>query len=119
MCAYRPLGHFLLRLADKLPLLKRISPKLHEAYDALLEMTRPMPLLIGWGLAFLAWGLECGSLYVIVHRLPRRASGVGRSGVLRTRRRRWRGALAMMPGGLGGTEAVYDYVAGACSASRP
>ena len=66
VCAYRPLGHFLLRLADKLPLVKRISPKLHEAYDALVEMTRPMPLLVGSLLAFLAWGLECCSLYVIL-----------------------------------------------------
>jgi uncharacterized protein (TIRG00374 family) len=111
VCAYRPLGHFLLRLTDKLRLLKRISPKLHAAYDALLEMTRPMPLIVGSGLAFLAWGLECGSLYVIVSGFP----GVHLAwdaAVFAYSAATLAGALAMMPGGLGGTEAVMIMLLG-------
>jgi glycosyltransferase 2 family protein len=103
LCAYPPLGRFALRLTARLPLLSRLSPKLGEAYEALLSMTRPAPLLIGSVLAFLAWGLECGSLYAIVH---------GFDGVVMS----WdgatfayaastlAGAIAMMPGGLGVTE---------------
>ncbi len=103
LCAYRPLGRFALRLTARVPLLRRFTPKLSEAYEALLEMTRPAPLLIGSALALLAWGLECGSLYAIVH---------GFDGVVMS----WdgatfayaastlAGAIAMMPGGLGVTE---------------
>lgn len=103
VCVYRPLGRFVLDLSARLPLVGKISPKLREAYDSLLEMTRPAPLLIGTLLAFAAWALECGSLYAIVH---------GFEGVVMS----WdaatfayaastlAGALAMLPGGLGGTE---------------
>jgi len=86
-----------------MPLIKRVSPKLQEAYDALLEMTRPLPLLVGSGLAFIAWGLECCSLYAIVHGFP----GVHLSwdaAVFAYSASTLAGALAMMPGGLGGTE---------------
>lgn len=103
VCAFRPLGRFVLDFTERLPLLRRISPKLREAYEALLEMTKPAPLLLGSLLAFVAWALECGSLYAIVH---------GFAGVIMS----WdaatfayaastlAGALAMLPGGLGGTE---------------
>jgi glycosyltransferase 2 family protein len=103
LCAYPPLGRFALRLMARLPLLRRFSPKLGEAYEALLEMTRPGPLFVGSALALAAWALECGSLYAIVH---------GFEGVVMS----WdgatfayaastlAGAIAMMPGGLGVTE---------------
>jgi uncharacterized protein (TIRG00374 family) len=103
LCAYPPLGRMALRLVERLPLLGRLGPRLAEAYEALLEMTRPAPLFVGSALAFVAWGLECGSLYAIVH---------GFEGVTMT----WdgatftyaastlAGAIAMMPGGLGVTE---------------
>jgi uncharacterized protein (TIRG00374 family) len=103
LCAYPPLGRFALRMAGRLPVIGRVTPKLAEAYEALLEMTRPAPLFVGSLLAFVAWGLECGSLYAIVH---------GFAGVVMS----WdgatftyaastlAGAIAMMPGGLGVTE---------------
>ncbi|HMI90441.1 MAG TPA: lysylphosphatidylglycerol synthase transmembrane domain-containing protein [Polyangiales bacterium] len=103
LCTYKPLGHFTLDLVVRIPWFRKLGHKLREAYDALLDMTRPVPLLVGTALAFLAWGLECGSLYAIVH---------GFEGV----RMSWdgavfaysvstiAGAVAMMPGGLGVTE---------------
>jgi glycosyltransferase 2 family protein len=103
LCAYPPLGRFALRLLAYLPLLRRVSPKLGEAYEALLEMTRPLPLLVGSGLAFLAWGLECGSLYAIVHGF----AGVTMSwdgATFTYAASTLAGAIAMMPGGLGVTE---------------
>jgi glycosyltransferase 2 family protein len=103
LCTYKPLGRFTLDLVERIPWFRKLGHKLREAYDALLDMTRPMPLLVGTALAFVAWGLECGSLYAIVH---------GFEGVHMT----WdaavfaysastiAGAVAMMPGGLGVTE---------------
>jgi uncharacterized protein (TIRG00374 family) len=103
VCAYRPLGLWLLALSERLPLIGRISPKLREAYDSLIEMTRPAPLFVGSSIAFLAWGLECCSLYVIVRGFP----GMHLSwdaAVFAYSASTMAGALAMMPGGLGVTE---------------
>jgi uncharacterized protein (TIRG00374 family) len=102
VCAYPPFGRHALRIAERLPLLRRVGPRLREAYESLLELTRPLPLLIGTAVAFVAWGLECGSLYAIIGgfdvTLPwdatvfaYAASTIG-------------GAVAMTPGGLGATE---------------
>ena len=103
VCAYPPLGRFALRCAERLPLLRRISPRLREAYESLLEMTRPAPLLIGTVIAVAAWGLECGSLYAIVHGFE----GVVMSwdaAVFAYAASTIGGAIAMTPGGLGATE---------------
>lgn len=103
VCAYRPLGHMLLRWADKAPLVARISPKLHDAYDALLELNQPAPLLLGSAMALIGWAMECGLLYVIVHgfagvHLDWDAATFAYSASTIA------GAIAMMPGGLGVTE---------------
>lgn len=103
VCSYRPLGELCLRLAEKLPLLGRIAPKLRVAYDSLLEMTRPTPMLLGTAVALLAWGLECGSLYVIVHGFEG-ASIAWDGATFAYASSTILGAVAMMPGGLGVTE---------------
>jgi len=103
VCAYRPLGRLLLGFTDRLPVIGRISHKLHEAYDALLDMTRPAPLLVGSLIAFVAWGLECCSLYAVVHGFP----GVPLrwdAAVFAYSVSTMAGAIAMMPGGLGVTD---------------
>lgn len=103
LCSYRPLGHFTLDLIERIAWFRKLGNKLREAYDALLDMTRPVPLLIGTALAFLAWGLECGSLYAIVHGFE----GVHMSWDAATfaySASTIAGAVAMMPGGLGVTE---------------
>jgi uncharacterized protein (TIRG00374 family) len=103
VCAYRPLGNVLLDVAAKLPLVGRFERKLREAYDALLEMTRPGPLLTGTAIAFVAWGMECGSLWVLLHGFEgitfdwHAATFAYSASTLA-------GAVAMMPGGLGVTE---------------
>jgi len=103
ICTYKPLGHLLLAVCDRLPMLARISPRLREAYDALLETTRPVPMAYGTALAFVAWGLECCSLFVIVHGF----AGIHMSwdsAVFAYSASTIAGAVAMMPGGLGVTE---------------
>lgn len=102
--AYRPLGETILRWGERIGPLAKIMHKLHEAYEALLTMLRPGPLLIGTLFAVVAWGLECGSLWVIVRGFPglvmdwdAATFAYAASTIV--------GALAMLPGGLGVTEA--------------
>jgi len=102
--AYRPLGEWVLNQGERIRPIARVVHKLHAAYESLLTMLRPGPLWIGTLLAVLAWGLECGSLYCIVHgfdglRLSWDAS------VFAYAASTIAGALAMLPGGLGVTEA--------------
>jgi len=103
VCAYRPLGHFALDFAERLPGLHRIGARLREAYDALLQLTRPAPLLLGSLIGFVAWALECGSLYVIVHGFAH-AEISWDAATFAYSASTLAGALAMMPGGLGVTE---------------
>ena len=103
VCAYRPLGEWLLRLSERMPVVSRLTPKLREAYDALIGMTRPAPLLIGTTMAFIAWAMECGSLYAIVHGF-RGASLSVEASTFSYAASTIAGAVAMMPGGLGVTE---------------
>lgn len=103
VAAYRPLGELALSVCAKLPVLKLFSDRLREAYDSLHHMTRPAPLALGTGIAVLAWGLECISMYVIVHGFQ----GVALEWDAATfayAASTLVGALAMLPGGLGGTE---------------
>ena len=102
--AWRPLGEVLLRIASRLPLLGRIEPRLREAYESLYALSRPAPLGIATGLATVSWGLECAALWLLLRALPggglewdASAFAYASSTIA--------GALAMMPGGLGITEA--------------
>jgi len=102
--AYRPLGEAILRLGERIGPIAKIAHKLREAYESLLSMLRPGPLLVGTALAVVAWGLECAALYVIVHGFE----GLTLSwdaAVFAYAASTIVGALAMLPGGLGVTEA--------------
>jgi uncharacterized protein (TIRG00374 family) len=104
VCAYRPLGEAILRLGERIGPIAKIAHKLREAYESLLTMLRPGPLLTGTAIAVMAWGLECAALYVIVHGFP----GLRLSwdaAVFAYAASTIVGALAMLPGGLGVTEA--------------
>lgn len=102
--AYRPLGEFCIGLLERIPAFSKLGHKLHEAYDSLLTMLRPGPLLVGTLIAFVAWGLECGSLYAIVAGFPNVHLGWEAS-TFAYSASTIAGALAMLPGGLGVTEA--------------
>ena len=104
MCAYRPLGEAALRFAERFSRLVNVVHKLREAHEALLSMLRPWPLLWGTSLAILAWGLECAALYTIVHGFPRVVMPWD-AAVFAYSASTIVGALAMLPGGLGVTEA--------------
>ncbi len=103
-CAFRPLGELFLSLAERIPVTTRIAPRLREAYDSLWAMTRPGPLLWSTAISTLAWGLECAALLVVLRGLGEQALG-WQAATFAYSASTIAGALAMMPGGLGVTEA--------------
>ena len=102
--AWRPLGERLLSLTEKLPLIHRLTPRLRVAYESLPAMTRPAPLLFATTLATVSWGLECVALKILLDALP--GGGLGwDASFFAYSASTIAGAVAMMPGGLGVTEA--------------
>lgn len=102
--AYRPLGEALFKYGERIGPIARIAHKLREAYESLQTMLRPAPLFVGTLLALCAWGLECSALLAIVDGFPglklswdAAAFAYSASTIV--------GALVMLPGGLGVTEA--------------
>lgn len=102
--AWRPFGELLLRIAEKLPLVKKIAPRLREAYASLRAMVKPAPMTLATALATVSWGLECVALWWLLQALP--GGGLGwEASLFAYSASTIAGAVAMMPGGLGVTEA--------------
>ncbi len=99
----RPLGEAILGIASRLPLLRRLAPKLREAYESTYLMARWDRLLGPVAISVVAWFCECMAFWMVLR-------GFGESRVdLFTATFIYAfstaaGALAMMPGGLGVTE---------------
>lgn len=102
--AWRPLGELGFAVAGRLPGVRRVVPKLREAYESLRAMIRPAPLAVATLLGVVAWGLEVLSLAVIVAGFPGVSLGWEET-TFAYSASTIAGALAMMPGGLGVTEA--------------
>ncbi len=103
VCAFRPLGELCLGLCARLPVLHKVTPRLREAYESLRALVGPGALAAATGMATFSWLLECVTLMVIA-----RGFGVSLDFVASTFAYSVPtivGALAMMPGGLGVTEA--------------
>lgn len=100
----RPLGDFVLSLAARLPGVKKVAPRLREAYDALSTIVRPVPLVLATLLATMSWGLECVALWLLVHGFAGASISI-EAASLAYSASTVAGAIAMLPGGLGITEA--------------
>lgn len=101
---YRPAGELVIAIARRTPVVRRFAPRLQEAYESLYTLSRPAPLLVGTLLSLLAWGLEVAALVVIVGAFPGAMIEWDAAAVVYSAST-LAGALAMMPGGLGVTEA--------------
>jgi len=104
LCAFRPLGELAFAIAERIPFLDRAIPKLREAYESMQVLVGPAPLALATLLAVASWSLECVCLWTIV----RGFEGVLLDGISATfaySAPTIAGALALMPGGLGVTEA--------------
>jgi len=105
LCLSRSLGLLFIEGLGRIPLLARFIPTLRTAYDALTALTRPRPLLWATLIALVSWFLECLSLLFIVLGFSQASISIlgslfAYSGPTLV------GALAMLPGGLGVTEAT-------------
>jgi uncharacterized protein (TIRG00374 family) len=88
----------------RLPWLRERRQKLLTAYSALTSILGAVPLAVALALACVAWGLQCLCVWVIAAAFPDvhltiAGSLVACCGPLLA------GALALVPGGLGATEA--------------
>jgi uncharacterized protein (TIRG00374 family) len=99
----RGLSLSLIAAVEKLPgPFRRIGPKLHEAYDSLATLVRPVHLVLPTVLSIGAWSLECLALAVILRGFGQDTS-VGLSTFFYATST-LAGALVPVPGGLGVTE---------------
>ncbi|MEO0326568.1 MAG: lysylphosphatidylglycerol synthase transmembrane domain-containing protein [Myxococcota bacterium] len=103
--ALRPLGESALRLADAVPGLRRLGPALREAYESLRRLVAPGPFLGATALSVLAWGLECVSLHVILQGFDEPGEVTLLEATFAYGAPTIVGAVALLPGGVGLTEA--------------
>lgn len=105
MCVFPALPHHSGAIWGTAAIFATVTRGASGVAKAARSLLRPRALVIGLGLGLLAWGCEAVGLYVLSHMFPTVhlglpvAVGIYALAVLA-------GALAMLPGGLGGTEAV-------------
>lgn len=102
--AHRELSNAVVSHLTAIPRLRSIGLKLVKALDTGRQLLRPLPFAIGIGLALLAWSCEASAFYVVIAKLGIPASYVIALSIYGVST--LAGALAMLPGGLGGVEAV-------------
>jgi uncharacterized protein (TIRG00374 family) len=104
LCMSRPLARAVLSWLERISFTARFVPTLRTAYDSLATITQPKPLIAATAIALLSWFLECVALFFIV--LGFTGASIGMLGSLFAYSGPTLvGALAMLPGGLGVTEA--------------
>jgi len=103
----RTLSLKIISFLEKLKIFHKVGEKFHEAYESIYTLVKIKPLLIAVSMSIVAWFLECLGLYIILkvytsitHIDVSIMSAVfiyGFSTII--------GSIAMLPGGLGLTEA--------------
>lgn len=92
---------------EKIRFLSKISHKIHSAYDSIYLMLRFKPLVFAVLISLLAWFCECLGFYFVLDSFPGNnyASINIMSASFIYAFSTFVGAVAMLPGGLGATEA--------------
>ena len=103
----RKLSLKIISVIEKLKIFHKVGEKFHEAYESIYTLVKIRPLIIAVSMSAVAWFLECLGLYIILrvyssftHIDVSIMSAVfiyGFSTII--------GSIAMLPGGLGLTEA--------------
>jgi uncharacterized protein (TIRG00374 family) len=91
-------------LLEKLPVIKKVVPKLRELYDAMRTCASPAPLLLTIFLSIIAWGAECMGYMLVFYGLG--ANVTLNAAVFLYAFATIGGAATGSPGGLGPTEAM-------------
>ena len=98
----RPLGDWLLGRLEGIAATQRFVPRLREAYDALRLLATPGALLYPTVVSLVAWALEAFGLWLVLRGLGADVSVSVAMFVYATAT--LAGAVAMLPGGVGGAE---------------
>jgi uncharacterized protein (TIRG00374 family) len=70
LVGWRRLALAIVRELARLPLVRRVSGRLEEAYDSMAALIRPGPLAIATALSVAAWFSECAAFYVVIAGFP-------------------------------------------------
>jgi glycosyltransferase 2 family protein len=100
----RPIATFFLRLFARTPGLRKIAPKLEEAYQTTAALLRPAPLVLGVALSTVSWFFECAAFWAVVHGFAGASVNLQAATFIYATMT-VAGALSFLPGGLGVTEA--------------
>lgn len=92
-------SHAFLRQLARLPGLKRLAPRVEEAYDAMAKLVGPGPLLAATALSVVAWSGEALATYWILQAFPGVEVSLGQATFVYAFAT-VAGALSMLPGGL-------------------
>ena len=105
MISSRAIAHTCINWTRKMPVLHKLTDKLHEMYESMADLVRPGPLFWATILGMAAWLVECVGVWLL-------CKGLGGDAALVTLPMAIFihafatifGALTMLPGGLGATE---------------
>ncbi len=98
----RPLGDWAIAQTERVAIGRRFAPKVRVAYDALRILASPRALLWPTAISVVAWALEALGLWLILRGLGAPVPLALASFVYATAT--LAGAVAMLPGGVGGAE---------------
>lgn len=99
------LAHAALAIAGRLPGVRKLAPKLREAYEATAATLRPGPLVVAIVLSVASWFFECLAFWVVVRGFPGASVPLFDATWIYAAMTVI-GALSFLPGGLGLSEAV-------------
>lgn len=100
------IGELVIGIMEGFPVGRAIAPKARQAYVALRLLAGPSALLLPTALSLVAWGLECVALWVVCVGLEHAVSMA--VGFFTYSVATIAGAVMMLPGGVGGTEATME-----------
>jgi glycosyltransferase 2 family protein len=99
-----PVAKAAIRIAGKLPLVRRFAHRLDDAHAHTAILLAPLSLLAATALATVSWFFECLAFYLVVNGFP--GAHIGLQGAtFFYAATTVAGALSFLPGGLGVTEA--------------
>jgi uncharacterized protein (TIRG00374 family) len=114
---HRNLSNAVLACLMTIPRLRPIGLKILKALDSARQLLRPVPFAIGIGLAIIAWSCEAAAFHVLISDLGVRSSYLVSFSIYGVST--LAGALAMLPGGLGGVESVMALLLTRLGATAP
>ncbi len=99
-----PLAELALSIAGRLPILRRVAPRLREFHVSTAALMRPAPLAMATVLSCVSWFLECLAFWIVTNGMQGASVSI-RAATFIYASMTVAGALSFLPGGLGVTEA--------------